>query len=219
MRADIDEALRYAGVRGTPPEALRREMERVAGEVEGRLAPRWVWRVWELDRGEGGIALRGTEVTLTGRTAERMLADCRRAALMVCTAGAELDALLRAWQARDMARAVLLDGYGSALAEAACDAAEREIGARFAGAYLTDRFSPGYGDLPLALQPAVCAALDAARRAGVRVTDSLLLSPAKSVTAVVGLADRPQAARIRGCDYCGRREDCALRKGGERCGI
>ena len=44
------------------------------------------------------------------------------------------------------------------------------------------------------------------------------MNPSKSVTAIIGLSDRPQAARIRGCAYCSMRETCALRKGGKHCG-
>ena len=100
----------------------------------------------------------------------------------------------------------------------ACDAVEAELAGRFPERFLTDRFSPGYGDLPLDVQPEVCAALDASRRLGLYVTGSLLLNPMKSVTAVIGLSDRPQAARIRGCAYCRLREDCPYRKGGTCCG-
>ena len=50
------------------------------------------------------------------------------------------------------------------------------------------------------------------------MTESLLLNPVKSVTAVIGLSDRPQMARIRGCAYCQMRERCTLRKGGKHCG-
>ena len=102
--------------------------------------------------------------------------------------------------------------------EQGCGQAEREIAARFPEAYLTDRFSPGYGDLPLDLQPALCAALDAQRRLGLTVTDSLLLNPVKSVTAVIGLSPTPQPARIRGCGYCNFRENCQFRKEGTTCG-
>lgn len=219
MKIGIDDALRYAGVRGTPPEDLRREMEDIAGELEEKLTPRFAWRACALDRGEEDIALRGTGVVLTGALAAGMLADCHMACLLIATAGSRFDTLLRAEQARDMARAVLLDGCGSAWAEAVCDEAEGEIAVRFPDLYRTDRFSPGYGDLPLELQPALCAALDAERRVGVHVTDSLLLSPAKSVTAILGLSQRPQGARIRGCAYCDLRETCAMRKGGKTCAI
>lgn len=117
-----------------------------------------------------------------------------------------------------MSRAVILDACASALVESGCDAAEAEIKARFPDRYLTDRFSPGYGDLPLELQPSICAALDTPRRLGLHVTGSLLLNPGKSVTAVIGLSDRPQMARIRGCAFCSMRETCTLRKGGKTCG-
>ena len=115
---------------------------------------------------------------------------------------------------------VLLESIacGSALVEAGCDAAEKEIAGRMPGLYLTDRFSPGYGDLPLTVQQSLCGALDVTRRLGVSLTDTCLMNPQKTVTAIIGLADRPQMARIRGCAYCMMNKTCALRKGGKRCG-
>lgn len=214
---DLSEALRYLGVRGTPSEELRREAAAVAEKLTRSAGPRYVYRVFPVSHAPEGEVLEGSGVTLTGETARRMLEDCGRAALLLCTLGAAFETLLRSEQARDMARAVLLDACGSAWVEAGCGEAEREIAARFPKSYLTDRFSPGYGDLPLALQPDICAALDAWRRLGVQVTESLLMNPTKSVTAVIGLADKPQAARIRGCKFCSMAETCALRKGGKTC--
>ena len=212
----IEEALRYLGA-ADAPETLRR----VAGEAEtlsAQFRPRHVCKVCELDFQGEEIFLCGTAVVLKGGTALKMLAQCHRAALLACTLGARFDLALTAVQARDMARAVILDACGSALVEQGCDEAEKELSARFPGRYLTDRFSPGYGDLPLELQRDICAALDTPRRLGLHVTESLLLNPVKSVTAVIGLSDRPQMARIRGCAYCQMRERCTLRKGGKHCG-
>ena len=60
------------------------------------------------------------------------------------------------------------------------------------------RFSPGFGDLPLAVQPAFLAALDAPRRIGLAATAGNLLVPTKSVTAVVGLFEgEPSSASAR----------------------
>ena len=118
-----------------------------------------------------------------------------------------------------MAKAVIYDALGSALVETGCDEAERDISARFPNQFLTDRFSPGYGDLPLELQPRLCAALDAGRRLGLTVSQSLLMNPVKSVTAVIGLSDSPRPARIRGCAYCNLRDTCTVRKGGSTCAL
>ncbi|SBV96967.1 Vitamin B12 dependent methionine synthase, activation domain protein [uncultured Eubacteriales bacterium] len=217
MELNMEEALRYLGVQPPIPEDLRREACTVASRLTAALRPRFLYRVFPLVHEEGQIVLTGAGVALTGRSARKMLATCDQAALLACTLGSAFDALLRTEQARDMAKAVILDACGSAWVEAGCDEAEREISARLPGRYLTDRFSPGYGDLPLSLQPGLCTALDAPRRLGVTVTESLLLNPVKTVTAVIGLSDEPQQARIRGCAYCSMRETCALRKGGKSC--
>lgn len=118
-----------------------------------------------------------------------------------------------------MGEAAILDACGSAWVETGCDMAQAEIAERFAPRFLTDRFSPGYGDLPLSLQPAVLGALDAERRLGIHLSDSFLMTPAKSVTAVIGVADTPQPARVRGCGYCAMREICEYRKGGTTCAV
>ncbi len=217
LRPDVDEALRYLGAGGGAPDELRRQVAAAAEALAAAVQPRYTYKVYDLNRTADRFCLPGTGVVLTGETAARMLAQCSQAVLLACTLGSAFDARLLAAQARDMAQAVILDACGSAFVESGCDAAEREIAARFPGRYLTDRFSPGYGDLPLSLQPDICTALDAARRLGVHVTGSLILNPAKSVTAVIGLSDRPQMARIRGCAYCSMRETCSLRKGGKRC--
>ena len=212
------EAMRYLGA-GEGDDALRRQLAAVASELTAALEPRYVYRVFDLARENGDILLAGTGVRLTGATASTMLAQCRRAALLACTLGSGFDTLLRKEQARDMGRAVMLDACGSAWVESGCNAAEEELRARLPGLFLTDRFSPGYGDLPLDIQPAVCAALDAGRRVGIHVSDRFLMNPMKSVTAVIGISDHPQMARIRGCAYCAMAASCRLRKGGNHCGI
>lgn len=218
MELDVLEALRYLGAGDCPPERARQEMAAVARELTERLWPRYTYRVFSLDHEAEGVRLREADLLLPGQTAGTLLSGCRQAVLMACTLGAEFDALLRAEQARDMAKAAMLNACGSALVEAGCDEVEREAAKRFPDLYRTDRFSPGYGDLPLSLQPRICAALDTERRLGLVVSDSCLMNPVKSVTAVIGLAETPRMARIRGCAFCAMRETCALRKGGKRCG-
>ena len=217
MRLNIDEVLRYLGVRGEAPAELRRRVERTAEEVADSLTPKYVCRAFPLAAAEQGIELRGSGVVLTGSLAGRMLADCNTAILLCCTLGLEFERRLRAVARRDMGEASVFDACGSAWVEAGCDAAEAKLAARFAPNYLTDRFSPGYEDLPLSLQPAVIACLDAERRLGVHLNERFLMTPSKSVTAVIGVSDQPQPARVRGCAACALREGCEYRKGGTTC--
>lgn len=218
MLPDIEEALRYLGA-ANAPEELRRQAASVAAELEALLRPRYVYKVYDLCFSKSGVCLSGAGLVLPGENAAHMLSRCGRAVLLACTLGAQFDRRLLALQARDMSRAALWDACGSALVEQGCGEAEREIAARFPDRFLTDRFSPGYGDLPLSLQPDLCRLLDTERRLGVHVSESFLMNPVKSVTAVIGLSDRPQPARVRGCAHCQMRESCTLRKGGNSCAI
>ena len=213
MRGIVDEALRYLGAAHADAET-RAWLESLAAEAEERAEPRWVTRESPLAHAADGVRLTRFDLLLTGQTAAQMLAGCGSAALLVCTLGLRYERFCREAQARDMRRAVGLDALGSALAEAACDRAEEALRARHPGRFLTDRFSPGYGDLPLSLQPELLAVCDAQRRLGVTLTDSLLMLPQKSVTAVIGIADTPQRARIRGCAFCALAKDCAYRADG-----
>ena len=144
----------------------------------------------------------------------RNLLGSREAFVFAVTLGIEVDRLILKLSRLSPARHFITDALASAMAEAACDRTDNILSSRL---ICRPRFSPGYGDLSLELQPALCAALDAGRRLGLSVTDSLLLNPSKSVTAVIGLAHQPQMARVRGCAYCTLRETCALRKGGNHC--
>lgn len=207
MELNITEALRYLGVRGEADASLHQQMSALARELQSRIQLRFVWTLTT-----------PAVLSLPGDMAARMLADCQHAAVLVCTLGAEFDLWMKQLQARDMGRAVMLDALGSAWVEAGCDAAEDTIRTRFPGMYLTDRFSPGYGDLPLDVQPTL-AALAGAGRIGVTVTDSLLMNPQKSVTAIVGIAEHPQPARIRGCAFCPLSKTCQYRKVGTTCHV
>ena len=216
MTLDRAEALRYLAI-ARPDAGSLEAIEPVAAALEQALTPRFTFAAFPVRHTPEGISLEGSGLVLPGEMARTMLRDCTDAVLLLCTLGAGFEARLRAASARDMAQAAMLDACGSAYVEAGCDAAEQAIAARFPGKFLTDRFSPGYGDLPLELQPKLCAALDSQRRLGVTVTESLLMVPMKTVSAVIGLADTPQPARVRGCQFCARRETCNFRKHGQTC--
>ncbi len=177
--------------------------------------PRWTWTVSPIDR-----AARTPALAFTGQDVPALLADCDRVVFFAATLGNGLEMAIRRAQVRDMTRALVLDCCGSAAIEAVCDEAEGEIltALNDPSVYLTDRFSPGYGDLPITAQPELLAAVDGPRRIGLHLTASNILTPRKSVTALIGLADRPQNKRFRGCAYCSMFETCAYRKAGKTCG-
>lgn len=149
--------------------------------------------------GVPGVFVRGVGLLLPGADIARFLEGATHCALMAVTLGAQREQELQRRTALNATDALLYDAACSALAEAAADALQERV-ARSAVErgleMLAGRFSPGYGDLPLDVQKPLLAALDAYRALGLAVTESCLLVPRKSVTAVVGL--RPAGGTAAG---------------------
>lgn len=211
------EILRYLGCQDPcPPQELVEAVRSGSRDVLAAARPRTVWRLLPLE----GTALTGSRVTLAGQDIARHLSGCTQAVLMAATLGPDVEQLLQRAQVRDMARALVLDSCASAAIEAVCDRLEGELRERFLaqGRYLTDRFSPGYGDFPIGQQPELCALLDTQRRIGLTLSASGIMIPRKSVTAVLGVADSPRHRRSSGCPGCAMYEHCGMRKRGTPCG-
>ena len=83
-----------------------------------------------------------------------------------------------------------MSAIGSQQVEGACDRLCDLLAAEYPEKQLVTRYSPGYGDLPLEIQKDVFRALDCERSIGVTLTESLLMQPSKSVTAVIGMKER-----------------------------
>ena len=155
-----------------------------------------------------------------GNDIRRHLAGCERCVLVCLTLGSGVDQMLRAAGVGDVWQSALLDGAASSLVELCADEAEAALRAEYEarGEYLTRRFSPGYGDFPLTLQPEFLRLTNAQKRIGLTVTDTCILIPRKSVTAVCGISATPSDGAIAGCATCALRETCQRRKEGNPCG-
>ena len=202
-----EEVLRYLGCPGTEDPATLALVEGCSARLLAAARPKWTYRVFDLAVQTDGVRL-DCGLLLPGRDLAAHLRGCSRAALLAATLSAPVDALLRRAQAEDLAAAVALDCCATAAVEAGCDLAEAEIRVRFPGCSFPFRFSPGYGDLPIELQDPILRLLDAPRRVGLCATDRHILTPRKSVTAVLGISDGEISPQKRGCASCTFRDRC-----------
>ncbi len=184
---DRREILRYAGVRGDAPDLLPL-LEECLAEILGKLCYKVCYRVFDITHRDGAVDLGFTAVTSAALA--RNLAGCAQIVVFAATVGLELDRLIAKYGRLSPTKALLLQAIGAERIEALCDVFNREITAEKMGEGLSTRprFSPGYGDLPLDLQERIFAVLDPARRIGLSLNQSLLMSPSKSVTAIIGIA-------------------------------
>lgn len=213
------EVLRYLGYAGQQVDAsLEARMDALIQRCLQVSNPGYVYRIFPVDFTDAGVALQGATLVLEGADIRAHLEGARLCAVMAATAGLGNERELQRLSLVNGLDGMIFDAAGSALAEAAADACNAAIvaDARARGLHANWRFSPGYGDLPLALQPGIVSVLAADKRLGITVTDSHLLVPAKSVTALVGLFDTPQDDR-RSCANCSFAPYCNLKKEGSPC--
>ena len=208
VRVDPD-VLRYLGHRGqTLTPELGERIVRMSERCEEVARPARVWRGFAPE----ALALPGDDIATHLEGAVEVV-------LMAVTLGHGIDRELLRLSHTDPLDQVIFDACATAAVERLADACEAQIRATAheRGLYCSWRFSPGYGDLPLDVQPLVLARLDAARRLGITLTPSNLMVPTKSVTAIVGTHPTPQPGLASSCSACSLRPHCALRERGVTC--
>ena len=159
---DRREALRYMGVRGAPDAGVQALVEEAAHLLEPRAHYRVLLQRLPLDW-TGGLSLDG--IPLPGESIRRCMRGCGEAVLLGATLGSAVDGLIRRESLTRPALALAVNGCAAAMLEHALNGTCRELSAQVEGEglTLTGRFSPGYGDLPLTLQPALLERLQAYR--------------------------------------------------------
>ena len=200
---DRREILRYAG--GGDAAEVHSLMEECLREVSGKLSYRVCWRRFPVRVYPVGLDL-GFAVVKSEKL-KKNLSGCDEMILFAATVGLELDRLIARYGRVSPAKGLMLQAIGAERIEGLCDIFCAEL--REAEGCIKPRFSPGYGDLPLTLQRDIFAVLDCPRRIGLSLNDSLLMSPSKSVTAIVGIGGDACVTAAK-CEAC-ENKNCTFR--------
>ncbi len=111
----------------------------------------------------------------------RVLQGCSSAFIVAVTLGHGVDRLLRQKSVTSTAQQFVTDAVASTLCESLCDYVQSILPQKTAR-----RFSPGYGDLDLNIQFPLLRFLDGC---DIRLTESGLMIPSKSVTFIAGVKE------------------------------
>lgn len=204
------EVLQNLGYRGNQPDAhTQAVLQKAEVILQENAAPRWVYQRFGLQKGTD-IVLPGTGIALQGGDIAAHLQGCYACFLFAVTLGLQVDTVLRQAQVEDMALAVVLDMAASVLVDQYAQTAQEFLQSQAAQTeeFATGRFSPGYGDLPIQLQPAILQAINAGRAIGLTASQSNILLPRKSITAVIGVSNQPVFGKLAGCATCALRNKC-----------
>ncbi len=114
----------------------------------------------------------------------RNLQGCREAFVIAVTTGLEVDRLLKKLNILSQAEHFVTDGLSSAAVESFCDMVSSRLKT---GLSCANRFSPGYGDVNLTVQKPLLDRLCAAETLGITLNTAYLMTPVKSITAIMGI--------------------------------
>ena len=115
----------------------------------------------------------------------KALDGCECAVIFAATVGISIDRLISKYGKINPALALCVQAVGAERIEALCDAFCAYLRAQ--GELIRPRFSAGYGDLPLEFQREIFSLLNCPKAIGLTLNESLLMSPSKSVTAIIGI--------------------------------
>lgn len=218
---DVAETTRYAGLRQAT-DFPKQYVTNACLEVQLAAEPKGVYEVYDYDAATGTIKS-NPPLTVEGTSIRNHLAKATKVYVMAVTIGEGVE--LRSaelFKENNYTLGLLVDAAATTAVEQVADQVNELIKkeAAKAGYTTTWRFSPGYGNWALEVQKDL-AAIIGTTHIGLDVTDTFLLFPRKSVTAIIGcipkgVADGEKDGEMpantkRGCSSC-TQVNCASRK-------
>ena len=214
----VKEVQRYMGYHGIvdiAPE-MQEKINKAIEHLGTQSHPRIISKEYRITVSDKTVTLHAEneDVTFESEGLVRNLTGCCGAILLAATVGPACDMLVRRASITSAADAAIYQAAGAAAIEAFLDDYNDKLKASYEarGLFLRPRFSPGYGDLKLEHQKDWFRLLDITKQIGIELTDSLLMVPTKSVTAIIGIGINENKSGCSGCRGCNKHDTCEFSK-------
>ena len=201
-RKEVERYLGYKGINEIDEEVSKRIDECIA-DMQQQVVPKYTYKTFPIEwkfsfklvpdadgkgsHKEKSITCEFAGIKVSSGNLLKNLDGCAEIVLMAVTLGPAPDMLVRRAEVRDMLKAYTYQAVGAAMAEAWCDD----------------------GDFSLEVQKDFERILEMPKTVGITLSDSLLMTPTKSITAVVGLTEIDSNCEKSGCEQCSMAGKCA----------
>lgn len=215
VRVDEHEACRCMGCRTNKPlrPDIQNELDQRLAEAHDLIEPKAAYTILDVAR------MTDTELQLAGAPPFHgpiagFLKPARRVAVCVVTIGPRLERYAaQLMKGDDVLGGYTLDAIGSAAADLACDALMDHLQLNVVSndEAITPPFSPGYCGMSVDQQAPLFTIVDGGV-IGVRLNASMMMSPVKSVSALIGVGPQEEVV-YHGvpCQWCDL-EKCHMRR-------
>jgi len=209
---DPIETKRYAGLGKVDfNETL---IQKACLEAQLLAEPKGIWQIYSYNACNYKVEST-PEFLICGEKIRKHLAPAEKVIILAVTIGEAIEKQITAYfKEGEYSYSLLLDAAATTAVEQAADEVEKTIKQYITGkGYQTIwRFSPGYGDWDIRFQPEMLR-LSGAKDIGLNLTESMMLMPRKSITAIIGLVpnSNEKFEIKKSCSTCNK-QDCLARR-------
>ena len=179
--------------------------------VQDKATPKGSFSFFDLKKDENKVFIENEQ--LKSKALFKNLKRSDSAILFSLTLGIDIDYLISKYSVSKPASAFCINAIATALIEEYADIFCAEIRDIFKkqNLFLLPRFSPGYADFDLKNQELFIKLTNAEKICGINLTKGFMMTPSKSVTAIMGISDTDLSCHKSGCEICGK-VNCNFRR-------
>lgn len=220
------EVLRYLQYKNQDIDnSLSEKIKKCINQTKEIINPRFIFRKYKIKKlkfsnEKNEVYFEGANLTLKSNDIYNLLLDCDECILMSATLGLEIEREIRKLTYTDLTKGIIIDACATTAIEEVCDIVQDNIAKNLLkeDKYITYRYSPGYGDLPIEKNLDINNLLNSQKEIGLTVTNSGIMIPRKSVVALIGVSRRKISNTKKSCENCSNRHNCNYKKEGNSCG-
>ncbi len=219
MKIDKKEVLRYLGYKNQEfDKSLTDLIEACCDEVIDICKESFVYEIFDIERKNNKVFLLGSTLVLKDMDIINHLAGSKKCLIMAATLGAEVDRRIAYYTRINITKGLIMDACATTAIENLCDELQTQIMKKALddNLHITNRYSPGYGDFSIDNQSNILNVLDSYKKIGLSVTESNIMLPRKSVTALIGLGEIVNSKPNDKCMNC-KNSNCDFRRDGGYC--
>lgn len=221
---DRDEVLRYLEYKGQNiSKSLIDIIDESRDITKQRINPRYMLRVYSLNytsENSKEIKIGDTNIYLKSSDLYNLLQNCEECIIIAATLGIEIEKEIRKCSYGNLTRGIIIDACATTAIEEICDLIQDKTKEDLLkiGKYITMRYSPGYGDLPISKNKDIINLLNANREIGLTINQSGIMIPRKSVIGIIGIANSSIEGNKVKCTNCRNNKVCRYKREGENYG-
>lgn len=225
IEIDKNEVLRYLEYNGQYiDEKLDHTIDECIKITKQKINPRYTLGVYSILKEKIDdsyqIKFKDSNVSIKSKDLYKLLGGCSQCILLSTTLGIDIEKQIKINSYSNLTKSIIIDACATTAIEEFCDILQSNIEdeLRKEGKYITNRYSPGYGDLPIDINEDIINLLNTSNKIGLTITKDKIMIPRKSVVAIIGISENKSTYKQKSCLECSNYNTCKYKKGDDNYG-